>query len=295
MKYITFVLRCKGVITIIPRFVFLLSSMVMGKRGLIDYHLHTSRCGHAEGELDDFAGVALSLGLREIGYSDHFPLLHIEDPSLSMGLDELPLYVREVEEARERVGGLKIRLGIEVDYLPQTVERLRDLLQGYPFDYVMGSVHYVDGWGFDDPRYVAGYEGRDIYALWARYFELLGDAAECGLFDILAHPDVIKKFGYRPERDVTELYEACLDRVAGAGLAVEVSTAGLRKPVGEIYPGEDFLRLCRARDIPVTLGSDAHRPLEVGGDFEKAVMLLRKVGYGEVTLFEGRERSRLAL
>lgn len=273
----------------------LLSSSLMNMQGLVDYHLHTSRCGHAEGRLEDYAGKAIEVGLSEIGFSDHFPLLHIEDPTLSMGLDELPTYVSEVEELRGRFPRLEIRLGIEVDYMPETARRLPAFLEAYPFDYVMGSIHFVDGWGFDDPRYMDGYAGRDLHALWSRYFDLLAEAAECGLFDVLAHPDLIKKFGFRPAGDVSEIYRACLDRVAGAGLAVEVSTAGLRKPVGEIYPGEDFLRLCRERDIPVTLGSDAHAPREVGEDFRKALRLLRRVGYGDLTTFGGRQRSALRL
>mgnify|MGYP005848851165 CR=1 FL=1 len=267
----------------------------METRGLIDYHLHTSRCGHAEGRLEDYAGRAIALGLREIGFSDHFPLLHMRDPTLSMDLAELPSYAREVEGLRGGYPGLEIKLGIEVDYLPQTVELLPPHLDAYPFDYVMGSIHFIDGWGFDDPRHLDGYAGRDLLTLWARYFDLLGEAAECGLFDVLAHPDLIKKFGFRPVEDVRHLYEACLDRVAGAGLAVEVSTAGLRKPVGEIYPGEEFLRLCREREIPVILGSDAHSPREVGEGFREALRLLRRAGYEELVTFSARGRAPLPL
>lgn len=267
----------------------------MKKLNLVDYHMHTVRCGHAEGRMEEYAARALEMGLREIGFSDHSPMLHMEDATLAMSLEELPLYVREVGEVRARFPQLPIRLGIEVDYIPGYEERLSYLLAEYPFDYVMGSLHFVDGWGFDDPRNLDGYEGRDLFHLWRRYFELLGDAAESGLFDVLAHPDLIKKFGYRPRDDVTHLYQDCLDRVAAAGVAVEVSTAGLRKPVGEMYPGEVFLRLCRDRGIAVTLGSDAHRPGEVGDRFEEALHLLQRVGYREVAVYEARVRAYLAL
>jgi len=267
----------------------------MKKLNLVDYHMHTVRCGHAEGRMEEYAVQALEMGLREIGFSDHFPLLHMEDATLAMRLEELPLYVREVGELRGQFPQLPIRLGIEVDYLPGYEERLSSLLAEHPFDYIMGSLHFVDGWGFDDPRNLDGYKGRDLFNLWRRYFELLGDAAESGLFDVLAHPDLIKKFGYRPQEDVTHLYRDCLDRVAAAGIAVEVSTAGLRKPVGEIYPGVEFLRLCHDRGIGVTLGSDAHRPLEVGDRFEEALRLLQRVGYEEVAVFQARVRAYLAL
>ncbi len=255
----------------------------------IDHHLHTSRCGHAEGRPEDYARAAEEKGLAGIGFSDHFPLLHMRDATLTMGIEELPSYVREVRELGDAFPGLCVRLGIEVDYLPETVDRLAEHLGAHPFDYVMGSVHFIDGWGFDDPRNLPGYEGRDLFYLWERYFELLGDAAESGLFDLLAHPDLIKKFGFRPRSDVTPLYERCLDRVAAAGVAVEVSTAGLRKPVGEIYPGEDFLRMCLERGIRVALGSDAHSPDEVGYRFHEALELLRRVGYQETVAFESRE------
>jgi len=274
---------------------FLLSSELMKTQGLVDYHLHTDRCGHAVGSMEDYARRAQVLGLSEIGFSDHFPLLDMHDPSLNMSMEEVPEYVRDVEELRGLFPELRIRLGIEVDYIPETVDRLPALLQDHPFDYILGSIHYIDGWGFDHPRNIDGYEGRDIFQLWTRYFDLLGDAAECGLFDALAHPDLVKKFGYRPVEDAGGLYRACLDRVAGAGLAVEVNTAGLRKPVEEIYPAEDFLRLCRERDIPVTLGSDAHSPDEVGEGFEQALQLLRRVGYEELTLYSQRKRFGLSL
>ncbi|MDY6796727.1 MAG: histidinol-phosphatase HisJ family protein [Actinomycetota bacterium] len=274
---------------------YLLSSIIMETNGLVDYHLHTYRCGHADGCLEDYIGGALRLGLSEIGFSDHFPMLDIQDTTLAMSLEEVPDYVKEARELDDRFGDLEIKLGIEVDYLPETVDRLAPLLGENDFDYILGSIHFVDGWGFDDPRYLDGYRGCDLYRLWSRYFELLAEASECGLFDVLAHPDLIKKFGYRPEEDVTELYISCLDRVAATGVAVEVNTAGLRKPVGEIYPGKEFLLLCREREIPVTLGSDAHSPGEVGAGFEEALGLLRRVGYSELVLFRERKRASMPL
>ena len=268
----------------------------MDTRGLVDYHLHTELCGHARGGLEDYVGRALELGLAEVGFCDHFPLLHLKDPTLSMTVEDLPRYLREVEELRGRFSGmLEIRVGIEVDYLPETLQQVSEMLEGLTLDYVMGSVHFLDGWGFDDPRYVGGYRGRDIRALWERYFQLLGDAAESGKFDVMAHPDLIKKFGYRPSGEVSDIYRRCLDRLAEAGVVVEVNTAGLRKPVGEIYPAEEFLRMCLEREIPVTLGSDAHAPGEVGADFAAAAAMLRRVGYRELTVFRRRARSSIPL
>ncbi len=182
--------------------------------------------------------------------------------------------------------------------MPEVLEELDSLLERYPFDYIYGSIHYVDGWGFDDPRYLNGYERWDITDLYRRYFQILGDAAETGMFDILAHPDLVKKFGYRPERDIEEIYLSCLKRVARSGTVVEINTSGLRKPAGEIYPALPFMKVCKELGIGVTLGSDAHEPGDVGRDFQLAVNLLQEMGYEDIVLFEKRrprsQRIRLS-
>jgi histidinol-phosphatase (PHP family) len=264
-------------------------------RDLVDYHVHTYLCGHAEAEPVDYVAAAARGGLAEMGFCDHFPLLHLRDPSLTMSLEELPRYVAEVGELKDRFSRPRIRLGVEVDYIPGTMERVSQILAGYDFDYVMGSVHFLDGWGFDDPRYLDGYREREAEEIWSRYFELLGDAAETGLFDVMAHPDLVKKFRCFPSGDLTAYYRECLDRFREAGVVVEVSTAGLRKPVEEIYPSLHFLVECRKRGLEVTLGSDAHRPEEVGWKFGRAVELLARAGYDRVVTFRERERGFLPL
>jgi histidinol-phosphatase (PHP family) len=262
---------------------------------LVDYHIHTPRCGHASGAMRDYVLAAREAGLAEMGFADHFPLLHLDDPHLAMGLEEVPLYIAEVEALRAEFPDFPIRLGIEADYVPEVLDRLEELLGGYDFDYVYGSVHFVDGWAFDDPRNLAEYQGRDIELLYRRYFETLADAAECGLFDALPHPDLVKKFGFRPAGGLEELYDECLARVARAGLAVELNTSGLRRPVKEAYPAPGFLLRCRELGIPVTLGSDAHSPDEVGCDFNPALAMLEDAGYETVTVFEGREAAQRPL
>jgi histidinol-phosphatase (PHP family) len=259
---------------------------------LADYHIHTPRCGHASGELRDYVRAAQGAGLAEMGFADHFPLLHLRDAHLTMDLEEMPLYIAEVEGLRADFPDLPIRLGIEADYVPEVLCELEELLGRYSFDYVYGSVHYVDGWAFDDPRCLGGYEGRDIHHLYRRYFETLADAAECGLFDALPHPDLVKKFGFRPEEDLGDIYLECLERIAATGLAVEINTSGLRRPVREIYPAPAFLGLCRELGIPVTLGSDAHAPEEVASDFHLALALLEEAGYDTITLFRERRAEQ---
>lgn len=261
---------------------------------LADYHIHTARCGHASGEMGQYVKRAEETGLGEIGFADHLPLLHSVDPHLTMSRDELPLYLEEV--ARAAAGAaIPVRLGIEADYVVESVDELATILGAHSFDYVLGSVHFVDGWAFDDPRHIAGYEGRDHEELYEGYFGAAIEAVRTGLFDVLAHPDLIKKFGILPAIDLSDHYAQLADAVARQDMAVEVSTAGLRKPIGEIYPTEEFLAACLARGIPVTLGSDAHRPEEVGYRFGDAVDLLRRVGYTEISVLRSRKRSPVSL
>lgn len=243
-----------------------------------DYHTHTVRCGHATGRAADYVNEAHRNGLPAIGIADHLPLLHAKDLSLAMDLADLEDYVREVQDLQRTFPGY-VLLGIEADYRPDTLDDLRSLLCSYPFQYVIGSVHYLEGWGFDDPRYSNGFEERDIDHIYRDYFDLVGDAAECRLFTILGHLDLVKKFGHRPRNRLEAHVETLAARIARSGSIVEVNTAGLRRPAAEIYPSRDMLEVLKRRDIPITFGSDAHRPSEVGLGFGAALDLVRLCGY----------------
>ncbi|OFW61949.1 MAG: hypothetical protein A2133_07045 [Actinobacteria bacterium RBG_16_64_13] len=254
---------------------------------LPDYHTHTARCGHAHGRPDEYVAAAKARGLTGIGIADHLPLLPEPDPELSMGVCDLSDYVADVQALKAEFPGY-VLLGVEADYRPQTVSEVRSLLEGHPFDYVIGSVHHMGEWGFDDPRQLDEYGRRDIDDVWVEYFQLVGDAAESGLFTILGHLDVVKKFGYRPTRALTSELDHLVARVAAAGVLVEINTAGLHRPVKEAYPTLDILRrLCDA-GVPITFGSDAHRPEEVGRDFGHAVELARSAGYAGFASLESR-------
>jgi histidinol-phosphatase (PHP family) len=165
------------------------------------------------------------------------------------------------------------------------------MLTSYPFDYVIGSVHYIDGWGFDNPDLTHEYEHRSLFEIYTQYFEQLCASARSGLFDIIAHPDLIKKFGYRLPEPPFELYRGAVLAFAEAGVCVELNTAGLRAAAAEMYPSREFLAACRKEGIPVTTGSDAHRPEQVGWGFDLALELLRDVGYKEIVHFKGREKT----
>lgn len=259
---------------------------------LVDYHVHTARCGHASGELKDYLQKAREAGLGEIGFADHLPMYFLpveeRDPGIAMAEEKLPDYVQEVMALKaeaEKMGGTVVRLGIEADYVPGHEEKLRQLLRSYPFDYVIGSVHFLDGWGFDNLHYLDGYERWDIDELYEYYFQRLMEAAGSGFFHIMAHPDLIKKFNFRPRRDMKELYRRVAKVFREAGVCAEVNTAGLRVPAKEIYPAYEFLVAFCEVGVPVTLGSDAHRPEDVGYAFEQALRLIKEAGYREIVTF----------
>ncbi len=264
---------------------------------MIDYHIHTSRCGHARGKMSEYVEEARKKGLAEMGFSDHGPMYwltpDLRDPGLAMAEDEFPRYLEEVSALGKMYPDVNIRLGVELDYIPGFEKQAARLLSGLPLDYVYGSVHFIGGWAFDSPRQLEEYGRRDIKEVYRQYFNLLCGAADTGLFDIMAHPDLVKKFGHRPAKELTELYLQAARTFARAGVCVEVNTAGLRWPAGEIYPSAEFLWLCQREGVPAVTGSDAHDPESVALDFHLALALLKEAGYRKVALFRDRQR-RLA-
>jgi histidinol-phosphatase (PHP family) len=255
-----------------------------------DYHMHTPLCRHARGEPKDYARHALSIGLTEIGFSDHSPMARDDFDGWRMRLDQLDEYVEKVRRVQREFPQLTTRLALEVDYLPDHEDWIRDLSARHAWDYLIGSVHYLPGnWLVD--HQAADWETRDVWETWSTYFDRLTKAAASGLFNVIGHPDVPKKFGYRPDRDCTPLYEQFLSAARQCGCALDINTAGLRKTCSEIYPSRDFLALAFDRGVPVTFGSDAHAPEEVGMNFRDAVELARSVGYRESLTFSQRRAA----
>lgn len=261
-----------------------------------DYHMHTPLCRHATGEPVEYARHAVAIGLTEIGFSDHSPMRRDDFDNWRMNLDQLDGYVENVRQARKDFPQLTIRLALEVDYLPGQEDWIRELAARHPWDYFIGSVHYVsDSWAIDDPQKLSEWKHRDSFEVWQIYFERLTKAAESGLFEIIGHADLPKKFGHRPTRDCTPLYERFLAAAKSSGCAIELNTAGLRKECREIYPGREILRLAFQRGVPITFGSDAHAPEEVGMNFAEAVQLAWEVGYRERCDFTERKRRFVEL
>lgn len=262
---------------------------------LLDYHMHTPLCRHAEGAPEAYAARAVELGLPEIGFSDHSPMPAHYDPDWRMTVEEYPDYVESVLRVREKFPNLTVRLGLEADYFPGTEDFVYNVTSEYDFDYVIGSVHYIDDWGFDNAANKQRFETGDLYEIYARYFDRVARLARTRLFDILGHPDVVKKFGHRPSRPFDDLMRPALEAVKSAGMALDVNTSGLRYPCREIYPSRRLLEIARGMEIPVTLGADAHKPEHVGAGFAEAVALLREVGYTTITRYEGRRGEPVPL
>ncbi len=256
-----------------------------------DYHIHTWMCQHATGKPVEYAAAAARLGLREIGFSDHSPMARDDFDNWRMRLDQLDEYVEDVREARRRHPELSIRLALEIDYLPGFEDWIRGLARRHPWDYLIGSVHYItDTWDVDNPAKKAQWQGRDPLEVWTLYFERLTRAAASGLFDIIGHPDLPKKFGIYPSTSYTHLYRPFLAAAREHKLAIDVNTAGLRKECREIYPGPEFLKMAWEQGLPITFGSDAHAPGEVGANFAEAITLVRGAGYTHYCRFEERRR-----
>lgn len=264
--------------------------------GLTDSHVHTHRCGHAGGSSREFVEAAIARGLSEIVFTDHIPLYFLapdrRDPALAMAEDDFEGYVAEIQDlAREFRGRIAVRLGLEADYAEGHDKQLASWLAKANWDLVLGSVHHVAGAWIDSPGAARRFEREGVDRLYGEYYRLLAKAASSGFFDVLAHFDLPKKFGHRPQVPLEREEEGAIEAAARAGCAVEISSAGLRKPVGEIYPEARLLRRLIARGVPVTFSSDAHAPAEVGWGYESTIPHARACGAKEFVTFERRVKK----
>ncbi len=272
---------------------------------IADYHIHTKLCRHAEGEPREYVERALALGMTEMGFADHLPFLDGWQPGYgipgddwAMGLDQLDDYVSLVQElAREYAADLRIMVGIEADYIEDTLEHTARILTEYPFEYVIGSVHLVgDGFAFDHPAVGERLLRYGVDRVFFESLDLVAKAAGTGLFTVVGHLDQAKKFGHRPrdEAGVAAAASAALRAVAAAGCALELNTAGWRKPIAEAYPAPGLLAEAAGLGIPLVFGSDAHRPADVGYEFARAAALAQESGYGAVTRLSGTGAEGIA-
>jgi histidinol-phosphatase (PHP family) len=266
---------------------------------IVDYHMHLrdpdGRLDFTVEGVERFVETAVARGIDEIGFTEHVYYFEQtralwDEPWMleRCGYDIEP-YVEAVVEAKSQ--GLPVKLGLEVDYAAGKERETGEALAPYAWDYLLGSVHFVDGFPVDqEPGLV---EKLGPHEAWRRYFVWLRNAARSGLFDSLSHPDLVKHHGPGPDAESVQwLQEETADAIEAAGVCIEVSAAGLHKPVGELYPDAPLLDACRVRGVPITLASDAHEPQNVGRDLDRAVEYARAAGYDTVTVFDRRERRQ---
>jgi histidinol-phosphatase (PHP family) len=274
---------------------------------LTDFHVHLrpdgEECTAAQyftpANAERYREEAAVRGIELLGVAEHVyrfeQALRVWDHPFwqRYARDDLDGYCQFVREETD------LKLGIEADFIVGSEDRMANLLEERDWDYVVGSIHFLKGGGFVDTDEWGVWEsGADPEKVWRRYFETLGEAARSGMFDILSHPDLVKVWGAqrpRPDGDPRRFYDLAMDGIADSDVAIEVSTAGLRKPVGEIYPAPAFLEMCLEAGRPIALSSDAHVPEDLGHRYEEAVELLQSMGVTEVADFERRQRRMVPL
>ena len=263
---------------------------------LADYHTHTPLCMHAEGEPEEYIAQAKAIGLEEYGISDHAPVMPEPFDDWRMLYSDLPRYYEWIERARSVAGELPVRAGLECDWLPDCEKWIETLRGEYKWDYLIGSVHYLaDQWDFDNPKWLGRWAETDVEEVWELYWKTYLGMVESDLFEIVAHPDLIKKFGYRPKGDLKRFYEPVVSALVESNGTIEINTAGWHKPCEEQYPAIPFLELCAEAGVDLIISSDAHTPSEVGRDFDKAIKLAKGVGFNSTVLFSSGEKQNLPL
>jgi len=261
--------------------------MLSMKTTRIDLHNHTTRCNHAEGTVDEYIERAIELGIDIYGFSEHAPMDF--DPKYRLKFEEMHAYTQEILEAKERYKAyIDIRLGYEVDWLQGHMDTR--VLEA-KVDYLIGSVHFIDKWSFDNPEFIGEWKRKDIDEIWRAYFEATTAMVKSGKFDIVGHLDLIKVFKFMPKTDIRLLAKETLDAIAKSPMTLELNAAGLRKPIGEIYPSKVLLEMAYERDIPITFGSDAHSVAQVGFGYESVKKLAQAIGYTQAVTFQERQRE----
>jgi histidinol-phosphatase (PHP family) len=261
---------------------------------LVDFHAHTARCNHATGTLDEYIERARALGLAELGFSDHSYWM-LQDPGrhLAMWPEETAKYVADVRRAQARHDRdgehpFHVRLGLEMDYIPSRLEAAREVIGAYEWDFLIGSIHNIGLWGINDPDELENFKLHHIEDICELYFHMLGQMVRERYCDVIAHLDLPKKFGHRPPGGFLRWIEPLIPAIKESGMAVEINTSGRDYPAGEIFPSWEVVETLVEAGVPLTLGSDAHAPEQVGRYFPEVLKNLRCLGVREIARFERR-------
>ena len=253
----------------------------------VDLHNHTIRCNHATGSEKEYIEQAIKSGTKYFGFSDHAPMDF--DSAYRMGFEQMDEYETTIKNLQNIYKkDITILLGYEVDYLPNHIDKR---VLNTDVDYLIGSVHFLDKWGFDNPEFLNGYKQRDIDEIWQSYFRLIKEMADTKLFDIVGHIDLIKVFQFLPKKPVLEYASPALEAIKEADMSLELNVAGFRKPCKESYPSKEILQKAYELKIPITFGSDAHDPQQVAMFSDEIESLAKETGYTECVIYKKRKKE----
>jgi len=257
---------------------------------IVDLHNHTTLCNHAEGTIDEYIVQAIKNGTKIFGFSEHAPMNF--DPKYRISFEQMKEYESSILEAKEKYKDkIEILLAYEVDYLEGYMD---EKVLNADVDYLIGSVHFIDKWGFDNPEFIGKYQDEDIDQIWQKYFDAIEQMANSKLFDIVGHVDLIKIFKFMPKKDVLEIAKNALKAIKDADMVLELNSAGFRKPIGEAYPSQSILKEAFELGIPITFSSDAHAVIQVGQNSSKLIEMAKNVGYTQCAVFRKRKREMLS-
>jgi histidinol-phosphatase (PHP family) len=254
---------------------------------IVDLHNHTPLCHHAYGEPREYIEAALKLGIKYFGFSDHAPMNF--DKEYRMSFEEMKTYVKTIKKLQDEFKDkIEILFAYEVDFLDNFMDKR---IFEQKTDYLIGSVHFLSGWGFDNPEFIGTYKEKNIDDIWREYFNSVRALAKSGLFDIVGHLDLLKIFKYLPKTDMRILAKQAMKAIKENNMVIEINSAGFRKPIGEQYPSAELLQMANELDIPITFGSDAHNIKHIGYKSNETIKIAKDCGYRFCAVFSKRDRA----
>ena len=258
---------------------------------IVDLHNHTVLCNHAQGTIDEYILQAIKHGTKIFGFSEHAPMDF--DKEYRLSFKQMDEYESSILNAKEKYKNkIEILLGYEVDYLKGYMD---DRVLNADVDYLIGSVHFIEKWGFDNPEFIGRYKDENIDEIWQKYFDAIEEMANSKLFDVVGHLDLIKVFKFMPKKDINAMAQKALKAIKKADMVLEINGSGYRKKVQEAYPSRTLLKQAYDLGIPITFSSDAHKPEQVSLFKNETVRLAKDVGYTECSYFVKRKRKTLLI
>ncbi len=259
----------------------------------IDIHNHTPLCNHATGTPSQYIQKAKELGIDIYGFACHAPMEF--DKQYRMSKKQIPLYLQQIQDLKESTKDLEILVGFEVDFINGREDLLESCVLDSNVDYLIGSVHFLGEWGFDNPEFIGEYATRDLNECWKIYLESIRKMAESKQFQIVGHLDLLKVFGYKMPKSLDKELYATLEAIKDSQMSLEINSSGLRKKIQEMYPSDKILAIAYKMGIPITFSSDAHSVDNVGFGYEKCLKLAKSIGYKECVIYRQKQIQKIPL